>query len=726
MELVFEIGCEDLPARFVQPALDQLEELFGRACEQQRISYESARVLGTPRRLTLLVSGLAENQEDLSEERTGPPVKAAFRDGQPTKAAEGFARGQGVAVEDLYTVDTERGEYVAAKVFEAGVPTRDLLPEILEECVGNITFQKSMRWGTHKPTFARPVRWIVAVCDGAVVPMGFANVESSNVTRGHRFVGPRPKIVVAGMGDFASEHGRRADAPSLDDIPEPEPIVVESIDQYLEDLERSHVVLDPEARRARIVELLEERAAPTGGAVVEDPELVDEVVHLVEEPHAVLLEYSDDYLELPDEVLISSMRKHQRYFAVEIEGALTNACVIIYNTPVPNPDVVRDGNHRVLKARLDDARFFWDQDLKGPFESYNERLQSVTWLQQIGSMAQRSARMAHLAGNVADELGLGDDVVEHARRAGELAKADLVTAMVNEFTDLQGVMGREYARKAGEPDEVAVAIFEQYLPRGVDDELPGSPAGACLALAEKLDALVGCFGIGLVPTSTADPYALRRASIGVLKILQERGYGVSLDELIDLSLQTYAELDEGVLEKSGEETKAELLGFFETRLENQLQQDYPAEIVAAVLARGLDDVLSVADRVEALASIRDEPDFEPLAAGFKRVVNILRKQAGEYDAGELGVDESKLEEDAERELWSAHNEAESTMSEALESRNWEAACQSLIGLKQPVDDFFDNVMVMTDDEELKRNRLAILFALQSLFFQVADLSVVSA
>ncbi len=694
MELVFEIGCEDLPARFVGPALDQLHDMFVAACSEQRIGFESAEILGTPRRLALLVKGLAETQEDLSEERTGPPVRAAFRDGEPTKAAEGFARGQGVAVEDLYTVETEKGEYVAAKVFEAGSPTRDLLPEILDDCVSKITFQKSMRWGTFKPAFARPVRWIVAVLDGEVVPVSFANVKSGRATRGHRFVGAAN-------------------------------VEIDNIESYKSQLAAEHVVLDPAARRARIVELLAEKAGPTGGTCVDDPELIDEVVNLVEEPHAVLLEYSEDYLELPDEVLVSSMRKHQRYFAVQKGDSLTNACVIIYNTPVPDPTVVRDGNHRVLKARLDDARFFWDQDLKQPLEAFNARLESVTWLQQVGSMAQRSARIAALANTIATKLELGDQVAAHARRAGALAKADLVTAMVNEFTDLQGVMGREYAKKAGEPKEVAIAIFEQYLPRGVDDVLPQTDAGACVALAEKLDALVGCFGIGLVPTSTADPYALRRASIGVLKILQDRGYGVSLAELIDLARGTYEALDAGVLEADAEESKAKLLAFFQTRLENQLEQEYPAEVVAAVLARGLDDVLSVADRVEALAGIRDEDDFEPLAAGFKRVVNILRKQASEFDAADLKVDASVLVESQEKALWEAHNAAQTKMEAALEARDWAAACQALIELKQPVDDFFDHVMVMTDDEALKRNRLALLFALQSLFFRVADLSVIS-
>ncbi len=691
MELIFEIGAEDIPARFVDDALDQMQNAFEKACEEDRIAAEGVVAYGTPRRLVLTVKNLASSQSDLEEVRTGPPAQVAFKDGAPTGAAQGFARGQGVDVSDLYTVETEKGEYVAAKVFETGAPTLERLPEILSGVLRGLHFPKSMRWADYRESFARPIRWIVAVADGEVVPVDFAGVESGRKTRGHRFAAP-------------------------------DAIDVSSIDAYISDLREAHVVVDQAERRKAIEEGIALLGEQAGGAVVDDPGLVDEVIHLVEEPHPVLVNFSSNYLELPDEVLISSMRKHQRYFAIaDAKGNLLPACGVIYNTPVRDPDVVAAGNLRVLKARLDDARFFWEQDLRAPIESFVEKLDRVIWLKQIGTMKERSARVSMTAARIAEAIGASEDTVEHARRAGYLAKADLVTQMVGEFPDLQGVMGREYARHAGEPDEVAVAIHEQYLPKGAADDTPQTDAGACLALAERLDSLVGCFGIGLEPTSASDPYALRRAALGVIRILQERAYTVSLPELIELARSTYDDLDEGVLETGGDELDAKILGFVGTRLENQLAKDYPTDVVQAVLAVGLEDVLSITDRVEALAALRDEPDFEPLAQGFKRVVNILKKQAADFDL-DTPVDPEVLAEDAEKALYDAANEAEDAMEVALNSRDWERACQILIKLKGPVDEFFDNVMVMTDDAAIKRNRLALLADLRSLFRDVADIS----
>ncbi|RAL22252.1 glycine--tRNA ligase subunit beta [Lujinxingia litoralis] len=696
MEFIFEIGCEELPARFVPAALDQLRDLFAEAALDARLTHGAIRIMGTPRRLTLLVDDLAPAASDLQEERTGPPARAAFRDGEPTKAALGFARGQGVAVEDLYLVETEKGEYVAAKVFEEGKPAHEILPALLEGILAKLNFPKSMRWADLSLSFARPVRWIVAVAGGQLIPVTFASVSSQEHTYGHRFAAP-------------------------------EAIEVQTIAGYLSDLRAAQVEPDPALRRATIEAALQEHGAQVGGQVIDDPELVEEVTYLVEKPFAVTLPFSEAYLELPPEVLISSMRSHQRYFAIEkADGSgLMAACVIIYNTPVRDPRVVAQGNLRVLKARLDDARFFWDRDLKTPLAARLAELESVVWLAKVGTMKERTERIGELAGRVGQALGLEGQSRDDAERAGLLSKADLVTQMVFEFTDLQGVMGRAYALKSGERPEVAQAIYEQYLPGGSGQDMPASVVGAAVAIAEKLDAIVGCFGIGLVPSSTADPYGLRRSALGVLRVLDAGGYPVALGDLVDQAIDTYQSQNPGVLTTGAASLKGQVKDFLVTRLRFLLMDDAPTDVVDAVLAAGVEDIPSVRGRVEALAGLRDQADFEPLAIGFKRVVNILNKQAENLPLA-TRVDASLLQEDAEQTLFEAFTQTREKVDQALANADWPGACARLIELKAPVDRFFDEVMVMADDEAVRHNRLALLAGLRELFFGVADISKIQA
>ncbi len=700
MELVFEIGCEDLPARFVNPLMSQLRSQFVDGCLDRNILVDPQNIYvgGTPRRLVLVVEGLAAKQADVDEERTGPPAAVAFKDGEPTKAAAGFARGQGKMVEDLYTVATDKGEYVAVRVFEAGASTAAVMPEILDAVMNGFTFAKSMRWGANRVAFGRPVRWLVALLDGEVVPLEYAGVKSGNVTLGHRF----------------------APAPGHDTAPSR--LTVTDSNSYFDVLRGNGVVVDFADRRAAVAALVAKTASQAGGTAVDDAGLIDEVTNLVESPHAVLVRYDESYLELPDEVLVSSMRGHQRYFAIQIDGKLTNACAVIYNTPVRDPAVVAAGNLRVLKARLDDAKFFWNQDQRRKLPEFVEALDDVVWLKRLGSLKAKSERIGAMAGRIARAAGFDADVIATAQRAGALCKADLVTAMVYEFPDLQGTMGREYAKLSGESDAVATAIYEQYLPRGADDEMPQTDAGACVAIAEKLDSLIGCFLIDLVPTSTADPYGLRRAALGTIRVLQERGWTMSLWNLIDDAAAVFTE---SIDEPWSVDRRRKLLEFFEGRLQSQLATDFPTDIVQAVLAVGFDDVTTVADRVTALSALRAEPVFGPLAAGFKRVVNILRKQAGDVEASSLSVDATRFEQDAETNLYTATTGATAAMNTAIEARDWAEAVHLLAGLRDPVDAFFENVMVMTDNPELKRNRLALLFEIETLFKRVADLSVVS-
>jgi glycyl-tRNA synthetase beta chain len=694
-ELILEVGCEEIPARFVALALKQMEEKASALLTEARVGFEGLRTLGTPRRLTLTIASLAARQEDLEEVRTGPPERAAYRDGQPTKAAQGFARGQGVAVEDLFLADTPKGKYVAARVFEAGAPTADLLPELLSEVVSGLSFPKSMRWGARRDRFARPVRWIVALYGGEVVDFAFAGVSAGAQTVGHRFSAP-------------------------------DPITVTSIAQYAEALAAADVVVEPSERAAQIDALLATCGEEAGGEVIEDEELRDEVVQLIEKPHAVLVRFDERYLELPPEVLISSMRKHQRYFAIEApEGGLRPACAVIYNTPVRDPDVVRAGNLRVLKARLEDAFFFFEQDRKSTLASLVDRLDEVVWVRELGTQRARTERVAALVGALGQRLGFDDDALADARRAALLSKSDLLTAMVAEFPDLQGVIGREYARHDGESEAVAVALREQYLPSGADDALPGTDVGAALALADRVDTLVGIFGIGSAPKGSNDKYALRRAALGALRIVAERGWGVTVGELIELALGVYAEA--GALDafKLGREQVAdELDAFIGTRLRGILTAGAPVDVVEAVLAVTHGDVVGAHDRVAALAPLRDEPDMEPLSIGFSRVVNILRKQADAEVDIPAQIDAARLVEDAERALYDAYGEATGRVEAAVAERDWAGACRALIALRGPIDAFFDDVMVMADDEALKLNRLALLDALRGLFLQVADVSLI--
>lgn len=697
MQLIFEIGCEELPASFCKPALAQIETIFRERVADLRLEFGALHALATPRRLVLLVEDLDEKQPDIEEERTGPPASVAFKDGEPTKAALGFARGQGVDPADLYTVETKKGEYLAAKVFEAGRPARELLPAVLNAIIEKLNFPKSMRWAARKERFARPVRWILALLDGEVLPVEFAGVKSQNTTRGHRFAAP-------------------------------DSFEVSDLDSYLSGLKNAHVILDQAARRQLIVEKLAEVSKDLGAELIDDPDLIDEVTFLVEEPHAIAVEFGDEYLELPDEVLISSMRSHQRYFSLKNPetGRLASACVVIYNTPVRAPEQVKKGNLRVLQARLDDARFFWEKDQKMSLEERLEQLKDVVWLQKLGSMRARSERMAHLASALADALGFDEETKTAASRAALLSKTDLITDMVGEFPDLQGLMGKEYALADGEDPAVAQAIYEQYLPRGAEDTVPGTDAGALVALAEKLDALTGCFGVGLIPTSTSDPYALRRAALGVIRILEERAYSIPLTKLLRLAIAAYVDQAKRSaqenLEVAPEKLIAQWLEFAGTRLKYQLSADFGTDLVDAVLAADKDDVLSARDRVRALFELRDEPDFEPLAAGFKRVVNILKKQAEAYAGQALKADPDIFTEAQETQLYQDYLAARETTAQALKDRDWSRAFKALIALKKPVDDFFDHVMVMSDDQALRQNRIALLAELRELFLQVADIS----
>ncbi len=683
-ELVFEIGCEEMPARFVRPALASLEELAVKALAGQQLSYESLVTMGTPRRLALCVSGLAEVQPDRRELSLGPPVKNAFdAEGKPTKAALGFAKSQGVAVEDLEQHDTDKGPRLGVSKTIPGRPARQVLAELLPKLVAEIPFPKTMRWGSQSFRFARPIHWFLAVLDGEVIPFELAGIESGKHTRGHRFMAPAE-------------------------------IEVLSPAEYVDKLKDAHVLVDRQERRALTQMEVETTAQVGGGRLVEDPELLEEVTDLVELPVACCGSFDPEFLEVPRPVILSAMREHQRYFALEDnQGRLLNKFIAVNNTRPKDLAVVTAGHERVLRARLADARFFLAEDMKTPLIDRLEELKEVTYHAKLGTSHDKVERFTALARFIAQKIA--PELVEAVERAAHLAKCDLVTEMVGEFPSLQGIVGEEYARRNGEPEEVAVAVREHYMPVGSDAPLPQGVIGTVVGIADRLDTICGMFGIGQVPSGAADPYGLRRAAIGIIRLVTEKGLSLSLDELLDQALANLG----GKLERPAGEVKDDVLAFFAARCQGLLTEaGVPTDVAEAVIAAGLDDLTAVKARALALAQVKESPEFKPLAIGMKRVMNILRKEADQVP--DRPADQAAMTEAAERELHQAFQALASEARQRFAQGDYLAFLQGLSALKGPIDKFFDEVLVMAPDQEVRANRLALLNEIAGLFRQVAE------
>ncbi|MBM4372153.1 MAG: glycine--tRNA ligase subunit beta [Deltaproteobacteria bacterium] len=679
-ELLLEIGTEEIPARMAPEGLSMLEEGFRKALAALGVGEIALRCFVTPRRLVLHAPALPVAQDDRTEEKRGPALSAAFGpDGAPTKAAEGFARSVGLTLDQLDRVETDKGAYLLARRTVPGRPLTDFLPGVVLETLQALRFPRAMRWGDEEVLFVRPVQWIVALFDGQVIPVTFGDVTAGRTTRGHRF------------------HGAAA-------------LEVKDFAQYVATLEENGVMLDPGARAARIREGLAAVERDTGLRVVPDEGLLLEVTHLVEHPVVLSGGFDPRYLELPRETLITSMRHHQKYFAVEAaDGRLAPRFAVVANTTVKDPAVVVRGNVRVLRARLEDAMFFLLEDRKRPLDGFLPDLEGQLFMKGLGTMAEKGRRLEALAALLAGEVepGLRDTV----RRAASLAKADLATAMVFEFAELQGTMGREYARHHGEPEAVALAIWEHYLPRGAEDALPATTPGALVAVADRLDTLAGTFGLGLVPTATKDPYALRRAALGLLRILLARGWSLPLSRLFRLALEGYGR-DFG---DPAEALVAKLVEFTGTRLRVHLAAGHATELVDAVLAGGFEDVPDVARRVAAIEALRGRPDYEPLIVAFKRVLNITKKQ----DVA-AAVDPARFQDPQEGVLWTAFTEVSGGVDAACAAGEHGRALELLSSLKPVIDLYFDQVMVMCDDGALRANRLATMAAIGARFLKIAD------
>lgn len=684
-ELLFEIGTEEIPAGFLGPAMEFMASWLRERLDLSRLPCAGIETVATPRRLALVVQGLAARQSDRREEVVGPPRKAGYTpDGRPTKAAEGFAASQGVTIDALRLVNTPKGEYLALTRDIPGRDTAELLPAILAELPGAIPFPKSMCWGSGSMRFARPIRWLLALLDGRVLPLALDGLKAGDQTRGHRFHAP-------------------------------EPLRVESWRDYLRVLREHGVIALPAERRRLVWEEVEravrDQAGLPGAVAVRDEALLDLVTNLVEQPCGVCGRFDQRFLEVPAAVLVTSMREHQKYFSVQdAQGRLLPRFVAVNNTRVADPALAAAGHERVLRARLEDAFFFFREDRRQTLAARAQELGGIVFQQKLGTMADKRERLVSLAGWLAGELAPAlRPVVE---RAALLAKADLLTAMVGEFPTLQGVMGEEYALRDGETPEVARAIREHYLPARADDVLPESLAGTLVGLADRLDTLAGCFALGERPSGTTDPFGLRRLAIAVLRLIDGAGLNVSLANVLGQALARY----ESTL-RCPPETAEELRAFLRRRYEIDLAgRGLAVETVEAAMAAGFDDVRDTRARATALEAMRQEGDFAVLAASFKRIRNIVK------DNQDQQVDSSLFVKEEEGGLYQALLAVQAEFDPLLQRRDYPAALRALLPIREPLYRFFDAVLVMDDDARLRRNRLGLLTALGALVLRLADIS----
>jgi glycyl-tRNA synthetase beta chain len=694
-DLLLEVGAEEIPASFILPALEDLKRILTERMGAARLKHGEVRTYGTPRRLAVWVKDIADSGEDVVSEKLGPSVKAAFdKEGKPTVAATKFAESLKVPVSELGRTQTPKGEYLSAQVQEKGRPATEILPEALHAAVHGINFRKSMRWGDVDMAFARPVQWLVALLGADVLPVVFGDVKSGRTTYGHRFLAPGP-VELARPADYEAA------------------------------LEKVHVVPDVAKRRAMLLEKVSAAAKTTGGQLLEDESLVDQVTNLVELPSPVVGSFDERHLDLPPEVLVQEMKSHQRYFSLtDAKGKLLPRFIAVSNTPVRDEKLSLRGYERVLRSRLADGRFFFDEDRKTPLETRVEKLARVVWQGQLGSYAEKVERFRGLAVFLAQQAGKADHRAT-IERAATLAKADLVTGMVGEFPELQGVMGREYARAGKEPEAVALAIFEHYLPRNASDSLPTQDPGALIGLADRLDTLCGIFAIGKGPTGAADPFGLRRACLAVINIVLERGYRFSLSAAVDQALKLLEPKIANLKRKPGEAAPREqVLEFFRGRLKSLWSESYRTDVVEAVLSVGFDDMVAARKRLEALSGLVGRADFTPLAVAFKRVVNIVEKQGKDVAKGQTNPD--KFRDEPERNLHTAFTQARGKVAEYLKTDDFSGALKEITSLKPAVDTFFDKVTVMADDKELRENRVRFLVEIGTLFNQVADFSKIQA
>ena len=679
--LLLEIGVEELPSRFGQTTLDQIENNLSKLLKEERINFDNIEKYATPRRLTFVIKNLADKATDLEEEVKGPAKKIAVdADGNFTKPALGFMKSKGLDPENVYFKQLGNAEYLFGTIKQEGKHTSEVLKNIVPEAIKNVTFPKAMRWGGKNMRFARPIRWMVALLNNEVLDIDLEGIKSSNITRGHRFLGEK---------EFE----------------------VNSVEEYFEKLDKNFVILDQHKRKEMIRKQAVEVAKSLGGEVELDEDLLEEITFLVEYPTAFYGEFDEEYVKLPKEVVTTPMKEHQRYFPVLKDGKLLPNFIAVRNGDSNRIDLVKAGNEKVLRARLADALFFYHEDTKKPLESFVDKLQTVVFQAKLGTVYDKTLRIEKLSQVILNELNMTESK-ENTLRAAKLCKADLVTNMVFEFTELQGIMGRDYAQVSGENEEVCQGIFEHYLPRFAGDILPETNTGIALSIADKLDSIAGFFAIGIKPSGSQDPYALRRQALGILSILLDRKLSVNLNNLINAALDNYSNL-----EFNKEEVASQIVEFFVERVKNLFKDlGIRYDVIDAVLNNNLDDISDIHTRALELNRWLQKDELVEMLTAFNRVSTLAEKATTDI------VKEDLLKEDAEIKLYNGFKEIKSNVESLLLDKKYNEALDAFATLRPLVDNLFDNVMVMDKDEAIKENRLALLKQIYSTMLTICDLS----
>lgn len=696
-ELLLEIGVEELPYQFIVPALISLKESADRLFKEQRLAFQSIRTMGTPRRLTIVVDGLAVKQTSMTKEAMGPSKAVAFdQAGQPTKAAIGFAAGQGVVVQDLQIRQTPKGEYLFAVKREEGRPAATVLVETLPKLVSGLSFAKAMKWNETGVRFARPVRWVVALYGGAVLPIEAAGIKAGNQTKGHR---------VSGRGKWVTVHDGAS---------------------YVSVLERQGVTADPQRRRRLVEEQIAAICRKTGFQLNEDEALLDQAVYTTEQPAAIIGSFKEAYLDVPEEILITSMKEHQGFFSLRQKntGKLAAHFIAVTNNRAKDMSLIREGNERVLAARLADAKFFFDEDRKVRLDERAKKLGGITFHQKLGTMGQKQERVRKLAGFIASHLDTGQgELRQVCERAAALAKADLLTGIVGEFPELQGIMGGEYATHDGEPNVVAQAIREQYLPKAIEGELPKTVAGRVLSLADRLDSIAAFFHVGIVPTGSEDPFALRRHATAIVRIVLEANMRTDLatyvEQAMDLVSQDGFKGMPG-FEREGRRRITEFL--FErvrhyVRVVHALRDDVIEAVLKAAHGKTV-DLVDLVQKMKALEAVTRKAEFDPLIVGFKRAHRLVEKEQWNREP----VEEARFQHATESTLHKAVLDERSRVEASVKAGEYGRALDALVRLKPAIDDFFSAVMVNADDKAIRSNRLSLLKDVDELFMSFADFS----
>lgn len=687
-DLVFEIGTEEIPARYMPATLEKVKDIAVSMLTENRIDFGEIKTYGTPRRIVLLVKGIAEKQRDLEELIKGPSMKAAYDEsGNPSKALLGFLKGQKAELHEVFLQELSGVEYIYYKKQKKGQPAKEVLKEILPDILTSISFPKSMKWGNKSFRFARPVRWLLPILGDELIEFDKDGIICSNCTKGHRVL---------------SEGS----------------IEIKNTSEYFEKLREGYVIVDQEERRSLIRKQCIELARDNGGEVLMDEELLEEIVYLVEYPTALLGGFEAEYLKLPKEVVITPMKEHQRYFpVVDKNKKLMNYFITVRNGDNRFLDTVREGNERVLRARLADADFFYSEDRKNSLESCVEKLKNVVFQETLGTIYDKTQRITAIAEYLAEAAGLSYDSRKHLLRAAYLCKADLVTNMVKEFDELQGIMGREYALLQGEKEEVADAILEHYLPRYAGDCTPETLNGSILSISDKIDTICGCFAIGIQPTGSQDPYALRRQAIGIISIMLDSRIHLGLAHLSDISLESFAK--KGILRGDERTIKRDIVEFFRQRFRNvMIDKGFEYDIIDAVTSAGFDDIYDSYLKIRELSKWKYRSEFLSILGSFNRVSNLASKA----ESPEMNLE--LFTEKAELELLRAFKRINTEYEGYVNNREYGKALELMITLKKPIDDFFDNIMVMVEDEDIRNNRLGLLKSIANMMYRIADLSLI--